>query len=50
MLELIQSVHLFAGIVLLAVLMTLLIFSSRALRWPEAPGRAQHYAPLEKLP
>jgi hypothetical protein len=49
MLELIQSVHLFAGIVILGVLMLIVIFGSNALRWSQMPRqneRRADYAPL----
>ena len=49
MLELIQSVHVFAGVFVLAVLGILLIFDPLGFRWPPQPNdrRADpHYAHL----
>jgi hypothetical protein len=51
MLELIQSVHVLAGVFILAALAILLIFGFRGLCWPKAPRPNDcqadpHYAPL----
>jgi hypothetical protein len=56
MLELTQSIHVLAGVFILAALAILLVFGIRGLRWPKAPRpndrRADpHYAHLlRKMP
>ena len=53
MLELVQSIHVLAGVFILAVLMLLLVFGIRGLRSPRPDGRRAdpHYAHLlRKMP